>query len=449
MKYFICLIIILFFLLVVIMLVLAILMLYYHFINSIAKGFFTKLIYQISKELNISLSDIDKDIFNFIYFTDIYTISDFDYVNDKFFDILFSCKEKDKIENLNTESINTITNITFNDIIKDFREYNRYKSNNWNTKVKYMLFTIFSRFLYDFKQDEKDQKAEKILNCLFIVGLIIIAIKIILIFKTTGWLSLIFDLTLSCLYYILYYSLCKNYEWASTLHSFWLLDIFLLTLYDATHTELFSSFSIIFFLVYRIFLLIFIGLKILDYYSKTKFQKIDRISTLTLWKKIDLTTKNFFLWEMILVNIIANICMFASFMYPQISRFNLNDIMVDLNYSYEELSIIVCIYNSISNYFSLPLLQYSDTRIITINLLQNIVAFITNTFLFVKITQNLFGDDHKFANEEEMSLALCPECGEKISTKAIFCPNCGYPIKEVKTNVKKEKKDAKMEIDDT
>ncbi|MDE7002276.1 MAG: zinc-ribbon domain-containing protein, partial [Lachnospiraceae bacterium] len=169
---------------------------------------------------------------------------------------------------------------------------------------------------------------------------------------------------------------------------------------------------------------------------------------LSLWKRLDLITKNIFLWEMILVNVIANICLFASFMYPQISRLDLTNIITGLNCSYEELDIIVCIYNSVSNYFSLPLLQYSDAKIITINLLQNIVAFFSNTFLFAKIIQILFGDDYKFVNEKEMTLALCPECGEKISTKAIVCPNCGYPIKEVKTNVKKEKEDAKTEIDD-
>lgn len=27
-----------------------------------------------------------------------------------------------------------------------------------------------------------------------------------------------------------------------------------------------------------------------------------------------------------------------------------------------------------------------------------------------------------------MSLIECPECGKKISDKAINCPNCGYPI---------------------
>lgn len=429
--------IILSFLLFVPMIALAILMLYYHIVHTIYRDYYIKIINQISKKYDIS--DIEKDLYNFIYYTDIYTDSDLDHVNEKFFDILFTCKEKDKLATSISEITKMIEDITNGDIFKEYRENNRYRSNNWNTKVKNMVITIFSQTIYDFDQDEK---AEKLSYFLEIVAFIIATIKIILIFKTTGWFSLIFDFILSCFYYILYYSLCKNYEWAACLNSFWFLDIFLLTIYDAAHTELFSSFKIIFFLVFRILILIFIGMKMLDYFSKAKFQKIDKVSTLTFWKKTDLLTKNPFLWEMIFLIIFANICMFASFMYPQISRFNLYDIMTGLNCSYEELRIIVCIYNSISNYFSLPLLQYSDTRIITINLLQNIVTFITHTFLFVKIVQNLFSDNHKFINEEEMSLALCPECGEKISTKATFCPHCGCPIKDntVQKQILKKKK---------
>ncbi len=412
------------FLLFVPMIALAMLMLYYHIIHTFYKDYYIKIINEISKKCDIS--DIEKDLYNFIYYTDIYTDSDLDYANEKFFDILFTCKEKDQLANSITEITKMIEDIAKGDIFKEYRESNRYRSNNWNTKVKNIVITIFSQTIYDFDQDKKSEKLSYFLE---IAALIIVIAKIILIFNTGGWISLIFDFILSCLYYILYYSLCKNYEWAACLNSFWFLDIFLLTIYDATHTELFSSFKIIFFLVFRIIVLIFLGMKMLDYFSKLKFQKINKVNTLTFWKKTDLLTKNPFLWEMILLIIFANICMFASFMYPQISRFNYGDIMTGLNCSYKELHIIVCIYNSISNYFSLPLLQYSDTRIITINLLQNIVAFITHTFLFVKIVQNLFSDNHKFVNEEEMSLALCPECGEKISIKATFCPHCGCPIK--------------------
>lgn len=31
-----------------------------------------------------------------------------------------------------------------------------------------------------------------------------------------------------------------------------------------------------------------------------------------------------------------------------------------------------------------------------------------------------------------MSLINCPECGKQISDKALSCPNCGYPIMEIK-----------------
>lgn len=444
MKYFIYLIIIISFLSLVLIAALSILLFYYHIKNTFLKGSYIKIIYQISKKYNIS--DIEKDLVYFIFFTDIYTDSDLNYLNDKFFDILYTGIEKDKLDNFDTEITEMIKDFSINDLIKDFQEYNQYRSNNWIAKAYNMLIPIITLIVYTSNPKEKDQKTEKLQNFLLKAGIIIIAIKFILIFLTNGWFTLIFDLILSCLYYFIYYFLCKNYEWASTLHSFWLLDFFLLILYGANHTELFSNFKIIFFLVNRIFILIFIGIKMLDYFCKKKFQKIDDVNTLSLSKKLDLITKNLFLWEMIFVNIIANICMFASFMYPQISRHNFSNIMTGLNCSYKELSIIVCICNSIANYFSLPLLQYSDARIIIINLLQNIAAFMTNTFLFVKITQILFGDDQRFANEKEMSLALCPECGEKISAKAIFCPNCGYFIKDVKTNVEKE--DAKTEIDD-
>lgn len=448
MKYYICLILISSILSCVLIVALAVLLFYYHIKNTFIKGYYLKIIYQISKKYNIS--DIEKDLIHFIFFTDIYTNHNLEYFNEKFFDILYTGIEKDKLENFYTEINEMINDLSLspNDIMKDFQEYNQYRSNNWNPNAYNMLIPIFTLLVYNSNQKEKDQKSEKLFHFLLKTGIIIITIKLILFFLPNGWFSLIFDLILSCLYYIIYYFLCKNYESASTLHSFWLLDFFLLILYCANYTELFSSFKIIFFLVFRIFILIFIGMKMLDYFCKKKFQKIDGTSTLLLNKKLDLITKNLFLWEMIFVNIIANICMFASFMYPQIFIHDLSNIMTGLNCSYEKLSIVVCICNSIANYFSLPLLQYSDARIIIINLLQNIVAFITNTFLFVKITQILFGDDQRFINEKEMSLALCPECGEKISTKAIFCPNCGYFIKEVKKNVKKEKENAETEIED-
>lgn len=222
------------------MIALAMLTLYYHIIHTFYKDYYIKIINEISKKCDIS--DIEKDLYNFIYYTDIYTDSDLDYANEKFFDILFTCKEKDQLANSITEITKMIEDIAKGDIFKEYRESNRYRSNNWNTKVKNIVITIFSQTIYDFDQDKKSEKLSYFLE---IAALIIVIAKIILIFNTGGWISLIFDFILSCLYYILYYSLCKNYEWAACLNSFWFLDIFLLTIYDATHTELFSSFKII------------------------------------------------------------------------------------------------------------------------------------------------------------------------------------------------------------
>ena len=33
-----------------------------------------------------------------------------------------------------------------------------------------------------------------------------------------------------------------------------------------------------------------------------------------------------------------------------------------------------------------------------------------------------------------MSLIKCPECGKEISNQAESCPNCGYPLKNIKSN---------------
>ena len=32
-------------------------------------------------------------------------------------------------------------------------------------------------------------------------------------------------------------------------------------------------------------------------------------------------------------------------------------------------------------------------------------------------------------------LKPCPECGHEVSTKAEKCPNCGYPIRPIRTNL--------------
>lgn len=37
-----------------------------------------------------------------------------------------------------------------------------------------------------------------------------------------------------------------------------------------------------------------------------------------------------------------------------------------------------------------------------------------------------------------MALILCPECGREISDKAVFCPGCGYPMRQVKEPEKDE-----------
>lgn len=36
-------------------------------------------------------------------------------------------------------------------------------------------------------------------------------------------------------------------------------------------------------------------------------------------------------------------------------------------------------------------------------------------------------------------LIMCPECNKEISDKAVACPHCGYPLKEIKDPVKQEK----------
>lgn len=37
-----------------------------------------------------------------------------------------------------------------------------------------------------------------------------------------------------------------------------------------------------------------------------------------------------------------------------------------------------------------------------------------------------------------MALIICPECGKEISSEAITCPNCGYPVKNNTEVQKKE-----------
>ena len=176
------------FLLFVPMIALAMLMLYYHIIHTFYKDCYIKIINKISKKYDIS--DIEKDLYNFIYYTDIYTDSDLDYANEKFFDILFTCKEKDQLVNSITEITKMIEDIAKGDIFKEYRESNRYRSNNWNAKVKNIVITIFLQTIYDFDQDKKSEKLSYFLE---IVALLIVISKIILIFNTGGWISLIFD----------------------------------------------------------------------------------------------------------------------------------------------------------------------------------------------------------------------------------------------------------------
>ncbi len=39
-------------------------------------------------------------------------------------------------------------------------------------------------------------------------------------------------------------------------------------------------------------------------------------------------------------------------------------------------------------------------------------------------------DDPIWKEEPVMALIKCPECGKEISDKAVFCPNCGFPLSE-------------------
>ena len=39
-----------------------------------------------------------------------------------------------------------------------------------------------------------------------------------------------------------------------------------------------------------------------------------------------------------------------------------------------------------------------------------------------------------------MALINCPECGNKISDKALSCPQCGFPIIQQKINVQTKRK---------
>lgn len=34
-----------------------------------------------------------------------------------------------------------------------------------------------------------------------------------------------------------------------------------------------------------------------------------------------------------------------------------------------------------------------------------------------------------------MAMIQCPECGEKISDKAIICPHCGLPLEDENPNI--------------
>lgn len=43
-----------------------------------------------------------------------------------------------------------------------------------------------------------------------------------------------------------------------------------------------------------------------------------------------------------------------------------------------------------------------------------------------------------------MSLVDCPECGRKVSDKAVSCPNCGAPIAEMDTVILDPKSHAKV-----
>ncbi len=52
-----------------------------------------------------------------------------------------------------------------------------------------------------------------------------------------------------------------------------------------------------------------------------------------------------------------------------------------------------------------------------------------------------------------MALKNCPECGEKVSDKALFCPHCGYvldgdKIKKVKNNIFVRIEGGRIQVED-